>query len=269
MEGRAVAGVLAAVPRRARRCSSSRRSSPACSRRSASTPPTASTGSTRCCRVAVSFVAEQLRVTAAETVLRRRRAGERAGRRRARRGPPALGRARHRAPRDGRDDRGRASSSPSSRCARGAPREDRARPLTEPGAGPRRSCNQSRTAAAGRRRARRRFSAVSIATVVAHGGSLVGAGRPALRITRRTANLTRSRRRRDGRCTYSRPSRRRAATGRRRAPDPPSAHDLQLGVLPEVVVVGDRADEAVLAGLEVDRGLRRVSPGKSVLVGSP
>ena len=43
----------------------------------------------------------------------------------------------------------------------------------------------------------------------------------------------------------------------------PWRNDLQLGVLAEVVVVGDRADQAVLARPEVDRRLRRSRPGRA------
>ena len=57
--------------------------------------------------LAVSFVGEQLRVLSAQTVLDARRAARRAGGRHARRRRSALGRARHRPPRDRRHGGGR------------------------------------------------------------------------------------------------------------------------------------------------------------------
>src|SRR5690349_23314663 len=55
----------------------------------------------------------------------------------------------------------------------------------------------------------------------------------------------------------SRPPCRAENATRRRGPT--SANDLELRVLPEVVVVGDGADQAVLAGLQVDRRLSRLA----------
>ena len=76
--------------------------------------------------------------------------------------PPALGRARHRAPRDGRDDRRRASSSPSWRCARGAPREG----------------SRARTANLRRSPAPARDGPLFTSRPSRNGGNLVGAGLP-------------------------------------------------------------------------------------------
>ena len=230
VEGRAVAGLLAAVSRRAgaRRGPGGR--SPACSRRSASTRADGLYWLYALLPVAVSFVAEQLRVTAAETVLHdaglenAQAVGE-------------LDEARQRsvvlvdrAPRDGRDDGGRVRRGLPG-AARVGHRVTATRAWRRPGE--RRTVQRRHCPAPARRPP----------VLVCTGGSdraRASSARPRSGEPRVGAGGRFPRDRSPAACSAPR-------------------HDLQLGVLPQVVVVGDRAHEAVLARLELDRGLRALA----------